>query len=79
MTLMEMFISRDVFQLITMLVIFLLMIYLLTKLGKGVEARYAAEKDKQVPAAAAAARTGNNDAVTAAITAAVNEYKKTNK
>ena len=81
MTIMEMAAQGDFMQLIMMGIIFIVMIMLLSLLGKGIAARSAADKDKQASASAApvATRTGNNDAVTAAITAAINEYKKTNK
>ena len=78
MTLMEMFASGDVFQLTMMGIIFIAMVLLLFMLGKGIAAR-SAEKDKQIPSAHAVVNTGNRDAVTAAIAAAVNEYRKTNK
>jgi len=80
MTLTKMIAQGDVFQLIMMGIIFIAMIILLSLLGKGIAARSAADKDKQVSApASVVTKTGNNDAVTAAITAAINEYKKTNK
>jgi len=78
MTLAEMFASGNAVQLIIMGVIFIVMILLLSMLGNGIAARYA-DKEKTSAPAPVATRTGNNDAVTAAITAAVNEYKKTNK
>jgi Na+-transporting methylmalonyl-CoA/oxaloacetate decarboxylase gamma subunit len=72
MTLMEMLKSGSVFDLIAMAAIFILMIFLITRIGKGVEARFATDKD--APQVSAAART--HDGTIAAITAAVKQYRK---
>ena len=77
MTLMEMLAQGSALHLIGMGIIFIVMVLLLSLLGKGVAAKYAAEKDK--PVSAPITVKAGNDAVIAAITAAVNEYKKTNK
>ena len=55
--------------------VFILMIIMLSAIGKGVTAASAGIKTNQ-PIVSAAEKT--NDAVIAAITAAVNEYRKTN-
>jgi len=77
MTLMEMTLSKmleagSVFHLVCMAVIFIFMFYLLYKIGKGIDAKFAVEKD--APQISAAAKT--QDGTIAAITAAVKQYKK---
>ena len=72
MTLMQMLEQGNVFNLCCMAVIFILMIILILRIGKGVEAKFAGEKD--APHAAAAAKT--QDGTIAAITAAVKQYRK---
>ncbi|MCL2266515.1 MAG: hypothetical protein FWC17_01960 [Treponema sp.] len=63
-----------------MAVIFIAMILLLYTLGKGIDAKFAAaDKERLTSAAPSAIKAGNDGAVTAAISAAVNEYRKTNK
>jgi len=76
MTLIEMLNQGNVFNLVSMGVIFLLMIIMISALGRGVMGKATAEKEEQP--AAAAGRT-QNDVITAVITAAINEYRKTNK
>jgi len=72
MTLMEMLIEGSVLNLVGMAVVFILMIVLIMVIGKGVEAKYAGDKD--VPHVSAAVKT--QDGTIAAITAAVKHYKK---
>jgi len=78
-TIQDMFIQSDFIDLIIMGVVFILMIVMLVRIGSGVEARSANEKPAPPPVASAAAASSQNDAVTAAISAAVNEYRKKNK
>ena len=72
LTLKQMLDQGNVFHLIGMGIIFIVMIFLISKIGKGVAAKFAGEN--QVITSAAIS-TGNN-AVTAAIVAAVNEFRK---
>jgi len=72
---MEMFIQGSILHLVGMGAVFILMIIMLSAIGKGVTAASAGIKTNQ-PIVSAAEKT--NDAVIAAITAAVNEYRKTN-
>ena len=74
MTIMEMLIQGNFAQLAGMGLLFIFWVILLSKIGSGIAARSAAEKEKEskvyVPPSA------ENKAITAAITAAVNEYRK---
>jgi len=72
---MEMLNQGSVLHLAGMGIVFLLMILLILRLGKGVSAKQALEKEEP-HVSFAPAKT--NDAVTAAITAAINEYRKNN-
>jgi len=78
-TIQDMFIQSDFIDLIIMGVVFILMVVMLVRLGRGVEAKFANERPAPPPVASAAAASSQNDAVTAAISAAVNEYRKNNK
>ena len=73
MTLMDMFTQGNFMQLSVMVLLFILWVVLLLKIGNGVAAKAAAEKVKERKAIPPAA---DNKAITAAITAAVNEYRK---
>ncbi|MCL2719969.1 MAG: sodium pump decarboxylase subunit gamma [Treponema sp.] len=73
MTLIEMINQGSILHLIGMGIIFTLMIALLTKLGRGIEAKFNIQKE-----GSAFAGEKSNDGVIAAITAAVTEYRKTN-
>jgi len=75
-TIQEMLNQSDIFNLVIMGVIFVLMIVMLIRLGKGVEAKFANEKPAPPRVVSATAASSQNEAVTAAITAAVNEYRK---
>ncbi|MDR0322553.1 MAG: sodium pump decarboxylase subunit gamma [Treponema sp.] len=76
MTINEMLIQGNVLNLFIMGIIFVIMIILISIIGNGIAARSAG--DKEQPAAPSIQRAGN-DAVTAAISAAVNEHRKNNK
>ncbi|MDR0502136.1 MAG: sodium pump decarboxylase subunit gamma [Treponema sp.] len=74
MTIFDMLKQGNITSILGMCAIFGLMVILLYFIGKGVEAKTAdAERAKAAPAVAKAADTS---AVTAAISAAVNEYRK---
>ena len=76
MTLREMFVQGDFLQLAVMVILFVLWIVMIFKLGNGIAAREAAAgKGKQTRALHHSGSSDNN-AVTAAISAAVNEYRK---
>jgi len=77
-TIQDMFFQSDFINLIIMGVVFILMVVMLVRIGRGVEARSANEKSAPSPVASSAA-SSQNEAVTAAISAAVNEYRKKNK
>jgi len=78
LTLMEMINQGSVLHLIGMGIIFSLMIILISALGKSITAKFAGEKDNAV-STAVKAPSGAGDGIIAAITAAVNEYRKTEK
>jgi len=75
MTLLEMVEQGQVWQLVWMGVLFILMIIMISFIGK--PGKTGAEKEIQSDTSANQ-KSGNSLAVTAAITAAVNEYRKTN-
>jgi len=76
MTLMEMIQKGDVFNLIIMAVLFAAITIMIVVIGNG---KAAAMKEAQASAPAITEqKAGNMTAVTAAITAAVNTYKKNN-
>ena len=75
MTLNEMLIQGDAFNLAIMAGLFVLWVVMLFRIGSGVAAKFAAEKPGQAKVPAAARK---DNAVIAAITAAVNEYRKNN-
>ena len=77
MTLIQMVEHGMVWQLVAMGALFVLMGIMLSNIGNGVTAKFAGEKENN-PDSSTAAKTGDLSAVTAAITAAVNEYRKTN-
>jgi len=72
---MEMFNQGSFLQLIGMVVIFVVMGILISKIGGGVPVKTATDKDVH-SGVSAAGKAG--DGVIAAITAAVNEYRKNN-
>jgi len=80
MTLMEMIILASqgkggILELLAMVGIFIMMVVMILTLGKGVQAKAAAaEKANQSSVIITPVKTG--DAVTAAITAAVHQYRK---
>jgi len=76
MTVLDMIEQGAVLHLIGMGVLFIIMIIQLSAIGKGVMAKAAQERDIQPPAAV---YKESNVAVIAAISAAVNEYRKNNK
>ena len=72
-TLIQMFQQGMIFHLIAMLLLFVLMVIMINRIGSG----KAAVKDAQ-PETLQVQKTGNMSAITAAITAAVAQYKKNN-
>ena len=72
MTLFDMIQQGDVFHLIGMGVLFVLMVLMINAIGSG------KSPAKTVPQAQPVQKSGNAGEVTAAITAAVNEYRKNN-
>jgi len=78
-TIQDMFFQSDFIDLIVMGVVFVLMVIMLIRIGSGVEARSANEKPAPPRVSSTAAVSSQNEAVTAAISAAVNEYRKKNK
>ncbi|MCL2265828.1 MAG: sodium pump decarboxylase subunit gamma [Treponema sp.] len=78
LTLMEMLVQGNYLQIGIMGFIIIFWVIMLSILAKGVEAKFAAAEKKE-PAVLAGAVKSADGAVTAAITAAVTEYRKTNK
>ena len=74
MTIMEMVEQGSIWHLAGMVFLFILWAIMINKIGK---TEKPAEKDIQHDNSAAQ-RSGTSPAITAAITAAVNEYRKTN-
>ncbi|GHV96589.1 hypothetical protein AGMMS50293_29090 [Spirochaetia bacterium] len=80
MTIVEMLEQSGILTLLGMGIVFSFLIILIisiTLVGKLIHA-LGVDKDVSAPTKSAPASGGNNAAVTAAITAAVNEYQKTN-
>jgi len=73
MNLMQMIQSGDVVNLAIMAGLFIMTGIMISAVGKGIAAR---DAQAALPAGQAEQRTGNNSAVTAAISAAVNTYRK---
>jgi len=71
----DMITKGDVVQLVVMGVLFILIIIMLSRLGKGIDAIYNKPAAENVPQPAAVI---SPDGVTAAIAAAVKQYKKNN-
>ncbi|MCL2180206.1 MAG: hypothetical protein FWB83_03675 [Treponema sp.] len=78
MTLMDMLQQGDVTSLACMGGLFCLIAFMLYNIGRGIALRSLGEKEAQPVVSAAGVSRAGNDAVTAAISAAVNEYKKNN-
>jgi len=76
-TIMEMLNQGNFLQLAIMGVIIIFWFIMIGRLAKGVEAKFAAAEKKE-PAVLASAGRSADGAVTAAITAAVTEYRKIN-
>jgi len=76
MTMIEMINQGNVFQLLIMGVLFIFIVIMLVRVGKGIDALYnkPAAENTAHPAAAI-----SSDGVTAAIAAAVKQYKKNNQ
>ena len=73
MTILEMVNQGSILNIIGMVIIFILMIAMISKIGKGVSLKFDTEKSKKTVVSAA----GNvGDGVTAAIIAAIHEYRK---
>jgi len=70
---MEMLEQGNIFSLVVMGIIFTLMILMILKIGKEVMVKPSVSKESQ-PVVSAAGKTGDN--ITAAIVAAINEYRK---
>jgi len=66
----------DVLKLVIMGILFVLMGILISSIGKG---KGAVKETQPSASGQVSVKAGNMPAVTAAITAAVNEYRKTNK
>ncbi|MCL2276983.1 MAG: sodium pump decarboxylase subunit gamma [Treponema sp.] len=75
MTMIDMINQGNVFQLLIMGVLFILVVIMLVRIGKGIDALY--NKPAENTSHPAAAIT--SDGVTAAIAAAVKQYKKNNQ
>jgi len=73
MTLLEMVNQGSILNIIGMIIIFILMILMISKIGNGVFLKFDAEKKNQ-PVVSSVVKAG--DGVTAAIIAAIHEYRK---
>jgi len=74
MTIIEMINQGSIIDLAGMIIMFILMIFMISAIGRGVMLRDSGDKKKQV--VSSPGRAGNSGEITAAITAAVSEYRK---
>ena len=75
-TIMEMLNQRDVFNLVCIGIVFCLMIFVISRLDRFEKAAENNVRGSSQPAYAAAQNAGDQSEVTAAISAAVSEYRK---